>query len=77
MFGLCPIVYFRVPCKTSNKLLDQTHDTTWPYDNDFNAMKTHRIMTSKTQGPVDIEEDSGNPFEGFKKKKNDMQSRWV
>lgn len=39
-------------------------------------MKTHRIMTSKTWGPVDIEEDSGNPFEGFRGKM-DMRSRWV
>ncbi|KAK5850735.1 hypothetical protein PBY51_001587 [Eleginops maclovinus] len=33
-------------------------------------------MTSKTRGPVDIEEDSGNPFEGFRGKM-DMRSRWV
>lgn len=26
-------------------------------------MKTHRITTSKTWGPMDIEEDSENPFD--------------
>lgn len=33
-------------------------------------------MTSKTRGPVDTEEDSGNPFEGFTGKLH-MRSRWV
>ncbi len=31
MSGLWPKGTLRVPHKTSNKLLDQTHDTTWPY----------------------------------------------
>lgn len=33
-------------------------------------------MTSKTRGPVDTEEVSGNPFEGFRGKLH-MWSRWV